>query len=132
MAAAVAQARQCVVLGQDADPRLRPTATPGQPAAQGRVQAAHRVLHRVPVAGQGLGHPAGRLALLEGRLRVGMDPVRQLEDLGPVGFDRGRDPSLGIGERLGWGGGIEVECRDGHGCSFFSGRRTGSPLRPRR
>ena len=101
VAAAVAEARQRVVLGEDADPRPVPAPAAGQPAADGRREAAGRMLHREAVAGDGLGDPARRLVLLERRLRVGVDPVGQVEDLVAGGLDGRGDPALDVGERLG-------------------------------
>src|SRR5207247_3048425 len=87
---AVAEARQGVVLGEDPDPRAGSVAafeTPGsaapEPAADGCRQASGRMLDLEPVAGDGLGDPAGRLVLLERPLRMRVDPVAELEDLGP-------------------------------------------------
>ena len=45
------------------------------------------------------------MALLERRLRVGVDPVRQVDDLVARGLDGGGDAGLGVGERVGRAGG---------------------------
>ncbi len=50
------------------------------------------MLHVVPVAGQDLGDPGSRVVLLEGGFRVGVDPVRQVEDLVTGSIDGSRDP----------------------------------------
>ena len=65
------------------------------------------------VAGQRLGDPGRRVVLLVGGFRVGVDPVRQLEDLGTGRLDGRRQASLGFGIRFGGGGGRQ----GGHGSS---------------
>ena len=137
VAAAMAETGQGVVLGEDADPRSLPAQPAGEDGPDGRLEAAGGVLDDEAVAGDRLGHPAGGLALLEGRLGIGVDPVGQLEDLGPVRLDGRGDPPLGIGERLGRGGGEQIERLDGHGASYdhdpsVTARRTGSLRRPTR
>ena len=58
-----------------------PPAPPRRRRPDGRRQAARRMLDLEAVRPQDLGDPARGLDLLEGRFRVGMDPVRQPDDL---------------------------------------------------
>jgi hypothetical protein len=51
--------------------------------------------------------------LLERRLRVGVDAVREIEDLATSGLDGGRDLGLEVAVRFGGAGGDAV----GHGSS---------------
>ena len=83
---------------------VRPEAA-GEPAADGGLEAADRVLDGVPVRGHGLGDPRRGLALLERGLGVGVDAVREVEDLGAGALDGVGGPGLEIGERLGGAGG---------------------------
>jgi hypothetical protein len=59
------------------------------------------VLHGEPVRGHRLGDPRRGLALLERRLGVGVDAMREVEDLGTGGLDGAGRPGLEIRERLG-------------------------------
>ena len=105
VAAAVAQPGQRVVLGEDPDPRAVAAAAAGPRGADRRGQAAGRVLDLEAVGAQRVGDPRRRLDLLERRLGVGVDPVRQVEDLVAGGLDGGGDPGLDVGMRLGGDGG---------------------------
>ena len=67
-----------------------------------RWQAAGRVLDGVPVAGQRFGDPGRGVVLLERRLGVGVDPVRQVEDLVACRPRRPRrGAALALGVRVG-------------------------------
>ena len=91
--AAVAQAGQRVVLGQDADSCA--LASPaGHARAQRSRQPADWKLDGVAMTGQGLCHPGGGLVLLEGRFRVGVDALREVDDLGTRVLDGRRDARL--------------------------------------
>ena len=80
VATAVTEPGKRVVLGEDPDPR--PIAgSPAERGADGGREAAGRVLDGEPVTCQGLRHPGGGVRLLEGRFRVGVDPMRQVDDL---------------------------------------------------
>ena len=134
---AMPESGQRVVFGQDPDswPGAG-LAAPEDPPDGGR-QAAGGMVDGVAMPGDGLGDPGRGLALLEGGLGVGMDPMGQLEDLGPVGLDGRCDPTLAGGERLGGLAGEEGEGLDGQRmllrCSAsFSARRTGWLRRRRR
>jgi hypothetical protein len=64
------------------------------------------MLHRVPVTRDGFGDPCRGLALLEGRLRAGVDPMREVENLVAMRLHGVREALLGFGKRLrGTGGG---------------------------
>jgi hypothetical protein len=78
VAAAVAEASERVVLGEDRDARSVAVLT-SQTRADGGRQRARRVLHREPGRLEDLGDRRGRGHLLEARFRVGMDPVRQTD-----------------------------------------------------
>ena len=92
---------QRVVLGEDPDPRaVGPEAT-GEATADRRVEAADGVLDGVAVTADDLRHPAGGLVLLEGRLGVRVDAVRQVEDLVAGALDRVGGAGLEVEERLG-------------------------------
>jgi hypothetical protein len=114
VAAPVTEPGQRVVLRQHADLRPVGAQAPREPAPYRGREAAGRVLHGVPVSGDELGDPGGRLHLLERRLRVGVDSVRQAEDLVPRGLHGGGGPRLEVGERL---GGTRGKRRLGHGDS---------------
>ena len=116
VAAAVAETRQGVVLGEDPDARAV-AATTGERRPDRRRQAARRVLDLEPVFPQDLGDPGGRLVLLECRLRVGVDAVREVDDLVAGGLHGGRDPGLEIDVWLGGSNGGAV----GHGSSGAMG-----------
>ena len=64
---------------------------------------------------------AGGLVLLEGRLRVGVDPMRQLEDLVAGGLDGGGQPGLGVGVGLGRAGGGQRRQRCAPGWGWLDG-----------
>ena len=53
------------------------------------------------VTAENLGDPGRRLDLLERRLGVRVDPMRQAQDLVARGINFGRDPSLRLGMRRG-------------------------------
>ena len=74
---------------------------PGSVARTAVAQAARRVLDLEPVFPEDLGDPGGRLMLLEGRLRVGVDAVGEVDDLVPGALHGGRDPGLEIDVWLG-------------------------------
>ena len=99
VAAAVPETGQGVVFGQDPDPRTVPAATTRERRPDRGRERAGRLLDHEAVTGQDLGHPGGGLVLLERRLGVGVDPVRQVEDLGPGGLDGRGQARLGVGER---------------------------------
>ena len=153
VAAAVAEPRQGVVLGEDADPRARrrhdrPAARPGSPSRGCRPDAGPRSRGasgpRRPSAAAWCSSKAGS--------GIGMDPMRQLEDLGAGGLDGGGEARLGLDVGLGRGGRWSARtrvlrdgsarrrwaaCRQGSGWPAAvtptgpSVPRTGSP-RPRR
>ena len=112
VAATVAETRQRVVLGEDPD-AWAVTATTGARRPDRRREAARRVLDLESVFSEDLGDPRGRLMLLEGRLRVGVDAVGEVDDLVPRAFHGGRDPGLEIDVWLGGSNSITV----GHGSS---------------
>jgi hypothetical protein len=67
---------------------------------------ADRMLDVVAVGSQGVGDPLGSVMLLERRLGVRVDAVRELEDLAASGFDglgdarpRGRHAAARAGRR---------------------------------
>ena len=111
--AAVSEARQGVVLGEDADARPVTAAAAGMDGPDRGREAARRMLDLEPVVAQDLGDPRRGLVLLEGRLRVGVDPMRQLEDLATGRFDGGGDAGLEVELGLGRSNGGQV----GHGSS---------------
>ena len=113
VAAAVSEARQGVVLGEDADARAVAAAAARMDGPDGRREAAGRMLDLEPVVAQDLGDPRRGLVLLERRLRVGVDPMRQLEDLATGRFDGGGDAGLEVELGLGRSNGGQV----GHGSS---------------
>ena len=113
VAASVAETRQRVVLGEDPDARAVAAATAATGRPDRRREAARRMLDGEPVTAQDLGDPGRRLVLLEGRLRVGVDPVGEVEDLGSVRLDGGRDAGLEVDLGLGGTDGDTV----GHGSS---------------
>ena len=93
MAAAVAETRQRVVLGEDADPRAvaadgrraawRGPRSPGcPPDARPRTRGAPRISAT----------QAAAVMLLERRLGIGVDPVREVDDLVAGGLDGGGEP----------------------------------------
>ena len=95
---------QRVVLGEDADPRAVAAAAAALTRPDGRREAAGRVLAPSnPWRASDLGDPGRRLVLLEGRLRVGVDPVRQVEDLVAGRLDGRGEPRLHRGVRFGRG-----------------------------
>ena len=103
VAAAVAQTGQRVVLGEDPDPRAvaRRARRAGSAADRGGEAAGRMLDRRSRGARSDLGDPGRGLVLLERGLRVGVDPVRQLEDLVAGGLDGRGEAGLGVGERLG-------------------------------
>ena len=68
-------------------------------------EAARRMLDGEPVPLEDLGHPCRGPHLLERRLGVGVDPVRQVDDLDPGGVDGAGEPGFRVAERL---GGLDV------------------------
>src|ERR1019366_2885235 len=100
MAAAVTQARQRVVLGQDADARPARPETAAEPAANRGREPTGRMLNRVAVTGDRGGDARGGAVLLERGLRVGMDRPRECQDLLPARLDGGG----GTGFQVGWSG----------------------------
>ena len=107
---------QRVVLGEDPDPRAvaGPTAGEWRGPRSRRLPAGCSTAN--PWRAQGLGDPGRGLALLERRLRVGVDPVRQLDDLVAGGLDGGGDARLGVRERGGRAGGGQR----GHAVSWLA------------
>ena len=85
-------------------------------------QTARRVLDLEPVFPQDLGDPGGRLVLLEGRLRVGVDAVGEVDDLLPGALHGGGDSGLEIDVWLGGSNRGAV----GHGSSGAMGGRGAS------
>ena len=79
---------------------------PARPAAWrgSRWRAARRLLHLEAVPAEGLRHPGRGVVLLEGRLRVRVDPVREVEDLVARRQDRAGQASLRLGLWRGRGG----------------------------
>ena len=80
---------------------MRGPSPPRPPRRVARIAVASEpagCLDRVAVARQDLGDPGGGLVLLERRLRVGVDPMRQVDDLGPGGLDGRGQARLGVGE----------------------------------
>ena len=118
VAAAMAEAGQGVVLGEDPDPRPGPTASATEDAAHRGRQPAGRMRDRVPVAGDRLGHPCRRLLFLERHLRVRVDPVGQLDDLVPMRFDGRGEPRLHLDVRR-----SRLVDGEGHGTSRLLGAR---------
>ncbi len=104
VAAAVAQPGQGVVLGEDPDTRAGALAATREGGPDGGRQAARRMLHGEPALAQDVGDPGRGLDLLEGRLRVGVDAMRQLDDerRGRPRRRRPRGPSARRGARRGW------------------------------
>ena len=78
--------------------RIADSCTLASPAGHARAQRGRQPadwkLDGVAVTGQGLCHPRGCLVLLEGRLRVGVDALRELDDLGARVLDGRRDACL--------------------------------------
>ena len=94
---------------------IRGPSAPRPPVSRPRTrrgEAPRRVLHRVPVAGDRLRDPGSRLDLLEGRLGVRVDPMREVQDLVPGGLDGRSRARLDGGEGF---GGTQGERRVGHG-----------------
>ena len=112
VAAAVAETGQGVVLGQDPDPRAVAAAAAAAGRPDRRREAARRVLDREPVRAQDLGDPGRGLVLLERRLRVGVDPMRQVDDLVAGGLDGRGHARLDVGVGL---GGADGDQRSGTG-----------------
>ena len=113
VAAAVPEPGQRVVLGEDPDPRAVAAAPAAPDGADRGGQAAGRELDLEPVPGEDLRDRRGRVVLLERRLGVGVDPVRELEDLVAGGVDGGREAGLLVGVGLGGGGGGQRRQRAG-------------------
>ena len=100
VAAAVAEPGKRVVLGEDPDPRSRPAPTAPPRRPDRGLEPARRVLDLEPVAAEDVRDPAGRLAFLERRLGVGVDGVREPDDLVARRLDGGGQPSLDVGVGL--------------------------------
>ena len=64
-----------------------------------------RVLDGEPVTSQDLRDPGGRVRLLEGGFGVGVDPMRQVDDLVACRLDGRGNASLGVFEGGGGSGG---------------------------
>ena len=74
-------------------------------SADGGRKAPGRVYDSEPVTFQDLRDPGGRVDLLEGGFGVGVDPMRQVDDLVARGLDRRGNASLGVFEGGGGSGG---------------------------
>ena len=105
VAAAVAEPGQRVVLGEDPDPR--PVAGPDRGAWRGsrsrRLPAGCSTAN--PWRRQDSRRPRPRRGLLEGGLGVGVDPMRQVDDLVAGRLDGRGEAGLGVFERarrVGW------------------------------
>ena len=97
VAAAVAEARQRVVFRQDADPRTVRAEPAAEPAANRGRQAPGRVLHGIAVSGDRFRDARGGAMLLEGGLGIGVDRVRQRQDLAAARRDGGGCAGLQLG-----------------------------------
>src|SRR5438874_302654 len=105
----MAEAGERVIFGEDPDPRARPNlaaavgshrvagtvrqaaGTADEAATDCRLERADGAFDGVAVASESLRDPGSRLSLLEGRLRVRVDPMAERDDLGPRILDRTRD-----------------------------------------
>jgi hypothetical protein len=94
-----------VVFGEDSDPRPVATASAAPDRADGRSEAARGMLDREPMATEHLRDPGRGLDFLERGLRVRMDPVGEIDDLVPAGFDGRSQPILLVRVRAGGRGG---------------------------
>ena len=74
----------------------RPRTTSREPPSR----AGRRMFDAIAVRRDGVGDPCGRLSLLEGGSRIGVDPVAQFEDLVTGGQDRLDRRSLHVRERF--------------------------------
>ena len=99
--AAVAKPRQRVIFGKHRDPRPLRSAAARKASPDRRREAADRVLDVIAMAPDRGGDPGRSLDLLDRRLRIGVDPVRQLQDLTAVRLDRVGDPLLDLAVRAG-------------------------------
>ena len=111
MAAAVAEVGQGVVLGEDPDPRALARAAARHPSPDRRLEPARRSLDLEAVGRERLRHGRRGVLLLERRLGMGVDPMRQIEDLVARRLDHLGQAPLGIGER---GGRLDLRDVDGH------------------
>jgi hypothetical protein len=100
----VTEPGKSVVLGEDPDPRSIAGSTAERGSDGGR-EAAGRVFDGEPVTSQDLRDPACRVRLLEGRFRVGVDPMRQVDELVARRLDGRGSASLGVFEGSGGSGG---------------------------
>ena len=101
VAAAVTEAGQGVVLGEDPDPRAVAAATAAARRPDRGRRACPPASRPRTVPRELFGDPGRGLALLEGDLGIGVDPVRQVEDLVAVRLDGGGEARLrlGVGRR---------------------------------
>src|SRR3954469_8299291 len=115
----MAQPRQGVVLRKDPYPWFRAAATPPLHRTDSRREATSGVLDLESVPAEDVGDPRRRVMLLERRFGVGVDAVREVDDLVPSRLDGGGNALLELDERLGraYGGSV------GH---RYSGRWHGS------
>ena len=125
---------QRVVLGEDRDPRRPPAAAAGQPAPDRRLEASRPdAPPRSRVCAGPRRTQVGRLALLERRLGMRVDPVREIEELVARGVDGSGDPPLasacagrgGSARR----GGVAASRGSARWTCRISARPTGSPRR---
>ena len=91
---------------------VRPGPAAGEPATDGRRQAARRVLDLEACRADRVGDALGGVVLLEGGLGIGVDGVGQGDELVPMRLDGLAHPTLEVGriEGVGTVGGL------GHGC----------------
>ena len=102
--APVAEARERVVLREDADARAIAAATAAERRAHGGGEPPGGPLDGVPMRGDHLRDALRRPVLLERGLGVRVDAVGEVEDLVPVRLHCGGDPRLRVGEGLGGDG----------------------------
>ncbi len=111
VAAAVAQARRASYSAR-MPIRVLVTSAAGSTAlagrANGRRETARRELDGVPVTRQDLGDPCGGVVFLERGLGIGVDAMRQVDDLVPCALDGRGQPTLGVGVRFGGADGDQI------------------------
>src|SRR4051794_13795385 len=97
----MAQPRQGVVLRKDPDPWFRAAATTPLHRTDSRREATSGILDLESVPAEDVGDPRRRVMLLERRFGVGVDAVREVDDLVPSRLDGGGNALLELDERLG-------------------------------
>ena len=125
VAAPVPETRQRVVLGEDPDPWPARAASAASCGPDRGRQAPGRPLDVEPVAGQDLRDPSGGVVLLERRLRIGMDPVREVEDLGRAASTAAARRDFASTK----GSAGRVVVNEGNG-ALLGGARGGCPAKP--